>query len=227
MILASRSQPLMPRSTPRDPQRPSFAPSTTKPRGASHKVRIIGGLWKRSPLTVIDGPGVRPTPDRVRETLFNWLTHQFAGSLNGLSVLDAYAGTGALGFEAASRGAAQVVLIENNAAAVRNLHAARDKLKATGVEIRQADAVAALGFLAARGPAFDIVFLDPPYGAGGLQRCLPLAAKLLKPDGCIYAESEAYLPELLSDCPALLEPYELLRADKAGQVFYHLLRRKI
>ena len=113
---------------------PSSKPKRVfKPRAAqTHEVRIIGGLWKRTKLKVADKPGLRPTPDRVRETVFNWLGQD----LSGLRCLDAFAGTGALGFEAASRGARKVVLVESHPAAIQKLTATRDKLAPSNIAIQ-------------------------------------------------------------------------------------------
>ncbi len=209
----------------------SNTPSQKSGKSANAKissVRIIGGLWKRTPLPVVNIPGLRPTPDRVRETVFNWLTHQFGGSLAGLSVLDLFAGTGAMGFEAASRGAARVVLSEQDANLVENLRMARERLKADMVEIQHASAmtlVQSYRQAAARAPEhaehFDVIFLDPPYRQGWLDQLLPQLSDLLTPGGLIYAEAETALD------PAAMTGFglEILRADKAGQVFYHLLRR--
>ena len=124
-----------------------------------HEVRIIGGQWKRSKLAVLDQPGLRPTPSRVRETLFNWLGQD----LTGWRVLDAFAGSGALGFEAASRGAAEVLLLERDTALVRQLAAARAQLKADAVQVLAADAMAWLARCAAA--RFELVLLDPPFDA--------------------------------------------------------------
>ena len=122
----------------------------------SNEVRLIGGQWKRSKLPVADRPGLRPTPDRVRETLFNWLGQDLAAK----SCLDLYAGSGALGFEAASRGAARVVMVERERGAAAALDANREALKAERVEIVRADA---LEFLRGTYATFDVVFLDPPF----------------------------------------------------------------
>lgn len=189
---------------------------------------------------MIDAPGVRPTPDRVRETVFNWLTHLFGGSLAELRVLDPFAGSGAMGFEAASRGAGRVVLADNHPQIVRNLRTMRDKLEAGAIDVRQGDALAVLDGLAAAGERFDLVFLDPPYGQGWLERCLPRVKSLLAEEGCVYAESELPLTgeagaagaSAPADGAAGLNALvaelgmEVVRADKAGQVFYHLLRCK-
>lgn len=211
--------------------RPSSKPvrSTAPPavhRQARRAVRIIGGNWKRTSLPVVDGPGVRPTPDRVRETVFNWLIHLFGGSLTGLSVLDCCAGSGALGFEAASRGAARVLLVENQAQVVAGLRAVKDKLGAQAIEIRQSDIRSVLSDLVQRADHFDLIFLDPPYGEGWLTRLLPDARTLVAPGGCVYVEAEAPLDQILAADATLQASFEVLRADKAGQVFYYLLRRK-
>ncbi len=191
--------------------------------GATGTVRIIGGVWRRRTLGVVDIPGLRPTPDRVRETLFNWLTHAFGGDLAGLTVLDLFAGTGALGFEAASRGAASVTLVENNQLALEELRQARTLLGAVQIDIIHGDAAGLAATMQRAGHHFDLVLLDPPFGHGWLDTALPLAAALCKPLGLIYVEAEAPLPE------SLLEPLDLAfyRTDKAGEVFYHLLRRNI
>lgn len=183
-------------------------------------VRIIGGRWKRTPLPVADLPGLRPTPDRVRETLFNWLTHQFGGGLEGLRVLDLFAGTGVLGFEAASRGAAQVVMVESHPQALTALRAAQAKLNAGMIDIRSGDAMTAVKRMRTVNERFDIVFLDPPYRQGWLERLLPEMTGLLSGQGQLYVEAEAPL-----DARQLAgQGLETLRQDRAGQVFYHLLR---
>ena len=180
--------------------------------GPAHEVRIIGGQWKRSKLPVADRPGLRPTPDRVRETLFNWLGHD----LRGWRCLDAFAGSGALGFEAASRGAAEVVLLERDPALVASLQASRQRLKAEALRIEGSDAVAWMG-RAAPG-SFDLVFIDPPFGTDLAERALPLAARLAAADALIYLESR--------QAPAALpEGWGLHRQGRAGAVHFHLLRR--
>src|SRR5690606_3927346 len=107
-------------------------------------IRIVGGSYRRTPIAVIDAPGLRPTPDRVRETLFNWLTHLWQGEFADKHVLDLFAGSGALGFEAASRGAGQVVMVETDRRTVQALRALRDKLGAQAVQVRPGDALVAL-----------------------------------------------------------------------------------
>ena len=180
--------------------------------GPAHEVRIIGGQWKRSKLPVADRPGLRPTPDRVRETLFNWLGQD----LTGWRCLDAFAGSGALGFEAASRGAAEVVLLERDPALVASLQASRQRLKAEALRIEGSDAIGWMGRAAAG--SFDLVLLDPPFGTDLAERALPLAARLAAADGLIYLELRQALT-------ALPEGWELHRQGRAGAVHFHLLRR--
>jgi 16S rRNA (guanine(966)-N(2))-methyltransferase RsmD len=192
--------------------------NAARARSAPQQVRIIGGQWKRTPLPVLDAQGLRPTPDRVRETVFNWLTHLFDGAWEGIACIDMFAGTGALGFEAASRGAARVVMIEDNPAAVRQLQAIKDKLKASHVDIVRGDATLKAQSLGKA--AFQLIFLDPPYHQDWLPKILPLCAPLLSPVGLVYAESELPLKD------DVLQAWEVVRADKAGMVFYHLLRQR-
>jgi 16S rRNA (guanine966-N2)-methyltransferase len=192
---------------------------------SAHQVRIIGGQWKRTPLTVLDAEGLRPTPDRVRETLFNWLNHLLDGNWNGARCLDLFAGTGALGFEAASRGAQHVVMVEENLSALRQLEATKAKLNAAQVSIARGDAFAAAQSLVNRAAdsRFDVIFLDPPYQQGWLARMLPLCEQLLAPGGLIYAESETPLD--VETAPDWAAAWNVVRADKAGMVYYHLLQR--
>jgi 16S rRNA (guanine(966)-N(2))-methyltransferase RsmD len=147
------------------------------------EVRLIGGLWKRSKLPVADRPGLRPTPDRVRETLFNWLGQD----LGGWRVLDAYAGSGALGFEAASRGAAEVLLLEHDPLLVDSLRASRLRLDATALRVERADALA---WMARSAPArFELVLLDPPFDAELAVASATAATRLLVAGGFLYVES--------------------------------------
>ena len=178
-------------------------------------MRIVGGDWKRSKLRVLDRPGLRPTPDRVRETLFNWLGQD----LSGWRCLDAYAGSGALGFEAASRGAAEVVLLERDRLLVQALDEARERLKATTLRVEAADAVS---WMSRCSPArFELVLLDPPFDAGLAAPSLAAAAPLLVPGGHVYVEGPASLPE---DAFAALG-LELHRAGRAGAVHFQLARK--
>ncbi|MGO9802387.1 MAG: 16S rRNA (guanine(966)-N(2))-methyltransferase RsmD [Steroidobacteraceae bacterium] len=185
-------------------------------RGAEARVlRIIGGTWRGRKLRFPAGTPVRPTPDRVRETLFNWLGARVAGA----RCLDLFAGSGALGLEALSRGAAHVTFVELDATAARALGATLEEWGAQSAEVRRSDARLYLG----RAPqAFDLVFLDPPFDS----QLLPEAAALLEqrgwlaPGALVYVESaaRAALPPL----PAAWTP---LKGKRAGEVGYHLYAR--
>jgi 16S rRNA (guanine966-N2)-methyltransferase len=198
-------------------------PVATPPRApvklhhAPQQVRIIGGLWKRTPLPVTAIDGLRPTPDRVRETLFNWLGQE----LDGLRCLDLFAGTGALGFEAASRGAARVVLVERHPRAVKQLRAIKDKLEASAIEIAEADAIRFAANLAPG--SFDVVFLDPPFDSTLFGDALKLAFPLVAPGGVLYAETSTPI-EASGELPT---GWSVDRQGRAGLVHYHLLRREI
>ncbi|MBY0573806.1 MAG: 16S rRNA (guanine(966)-N(2))-methyltransferase RsmD, partial [Undibacterium sp.] len=166
-------------------------------RPANHRpaqVRIIGGMWKRSQLSVVSGEGLRPTPDRVRETLFNWLHHLTHGRWESLQCLDLFAGSGALGFEAASRGAAQVLMVENFTPAFQALELSKQKLQAEVITLVRADALLATRNLIKRQQRFDVIFLDPPFNQGFLQKVLPLCLHLLTENGLLYVEAEQRLP---------------------------------
>ncbi|MFA7665001.1 MAG: 16S rRNA (guanine(966)-N(2))-methyltransferase RsmD [Burkholderiaceae bacterium] len=177
----------------------------------SGRVRIVGGAWKRTPLPVPVIAGLRPTPDRVRETLFNWLGQ----SLEGWHCLDAFAGSGALGLEAASRGAARVVMIERDRRAAAAIAASIARLGAGGcVELVTGDAFAELARRARAGERFDLVFIDPPFGAGLAGRALAAVVPLLAPGARVYVEDAAGV--------ALPAGLTLLRSRQAGQVHYHL-----
>lgn len=192
-----------------------FKPRQVAPAGAPREVRIIGGQWKRSKLPVADRPGLRPTPDRVRETLFNWLGQD----LSGWRVLDAFAGSGALGFEAASRGAAEVLLLERDPQLARSLEASRTRLKADSAQLR-IECCDAIGWMSRSAPArFELLLLDPPFDAGLFEPALKAAAPLLVPGGLLYVES----PEPLA-VPAELG-LEAWKNARAGAVHYQLLRR--
>jgi 16S rRNA (guanine966-N2)-methyltransferase len=205
-----RALPALARSGPARASRPVAA------RAQAHEVRIIGGIWRRSLLPVPDLPGLRPTPDRVRETLFNWLGQD----LSGWRCLDAFAGSGALGFEAASRGAIEVVLIEADARQVDRLRGSQDRLGATALRIERADALAWMA--RGRGGPFDLVLLDPPFGLGLAKRALRAALPLTAPRGLIYLEAEARLEQTELDAQGLV----LHRHLKAGASHAHLLVRR-
>jgi 16S rRNA (guanine(966)-N(2))-methyltransferase RsmD len=194
------------------------------PRLAPRQVRIIGGAWKRALLPVLEAEGLRPTPDRVRETVFNWINHQLGGDWESATVLDLFAGSGALGFEAASRGAASVTMVDNHAPAARQLDANREKLKATNVSVLRSDALRLVADLAARGQRYDVIFLDPPYQLGLLSQILPLCPAILKEGGMVYAETGEPLPIDGGDIPDWLAGWDAVRSDKAGMVYYYLLK---
>ena len=196
------------------PQRPTKKPATVSAR-AAHEVRIIGGQWKRTKLPVADKPGLRPTPDHVRETLFNWLGQD----LTGWRCVDAFAGTGALGLEAASRGAVDVLLVEQDAQLVIQLRSLQAKLQATAVKVERANGLSVLQRLAPGGT--DLVFLDPPFDAKLLDKALAAAAPALSPDGYVYLEA----PTAWSDQQLLPFGLAVHRHLKAGAVHAHLLRR--
>ena len=190
----------------------------------AQQVRIIGGSWKRTPLPVLEALGLRPTPDRVRETVFNWLNH-LKGDWGNLRVLDLFAGSGALGFEAASRGAQQVTMVDANATVVRQLQTIQEKLKATNIVVQRADALALAQSLGQRGQRFDVIFLDPPYQQDFLSRTLPLCDRILADGGLVYAESGLPLASE-EEAPDWMAPWEVVRQDKAGMVHFHLLQRR-
>jgi 16S rRNA (guanine966-N2)-methyltransferase len=177
-------------------------------------VRIIGGQWRSRRLEFPERDGLRPTPDRVRETVFNWLAPRLAGA----RCLDLFAGSGAFGFEALSRGAARAVLVERDAKALTALHDNRQRLQAETAEIVAGDA---LEFLNRPVEPFDIVFLDPPYASGLLAPCLARLAERgwVRPGGFIYLEAPEGQP------PALPAGWTLMRSKTAGQVGYHLAQR--
>jgi 16S rRNA (guanine(966)-N(2))-methyltransferase RsmD len=180
-------------------------------------VRIIGGAWRRTPIPVADMPGLRPSPDRVRETLFNWLAH-LRPAPRSLRGLDLFAGTGALGFELASRGAARVVLVERQPLLLQRLRELQAKLQATQVEVIAGDSLAIAASLPRAG--FDVVFLDPPFDAGLLWPAIDAARPLLADGGLVYAEAEA--PIVPADAAA--HGLEIVRAARAGRVCFHLLQ---
>ena len=179
----------------------------------SGEVRIIGGQWKRTRLPVAQRPGLRPTPDRVRETLFNWLGQD----LTGWRCFDAFAGTGALGLEAASRGAAAVQLVESDASLVAQ-HALCQRLQAVNVQVRKGDAVALLRHCA---PAScDLVLVDPPFESDLFEPALQAAARAVTPTGFVYLEaSHAWTDEALAPLGLVRQRYL-----RAGAVHAHLLR---
>ena len=178
------------------------------------EVRIIGGLYKRSKILVGNQPGLRPTPDRVRETLFNWLGQD----LSGWRCADVFAGTGVLGFEAASRGAAEVFICEQDPILVEKLKSLQLKLKASLVKIERGDGV---GLLRRLNPgSLQLVFLDPPFESALYEPALKAAAQAISATGLVYLEApKAWTDEELS--PFGLQNH---KASKAGAVHFHLLK---
>ncbi|MCE5181249.1 MAG: 16S rRNA (guanine(966)-N(2))-methyltransferase RsmD [Betaproteobacteria bacterium] len=177
-----------------------------------NKVRIIGGEWRGRMIDFSSEEGLRPTPDRVRETLFNWLGQ----TLDGMVCLDLFAGSGAMGFEALSRGARRVTMVEQNPKVLFHLRENAARLKADKLDVVAADA---LEFLRRQNGNFDIIFLDPPFHRGILPLLLPLLSERLAPDGHVYVETEHALE------PG--EGWEVWRSGRAGKVHYCLLKRKL
>jgi len=177
-----------------------------KPAG---RVRIVGGRWRSRLIDVPARPDLRPTPDRVRETLFNWLGQR----LDGCACLDLYAGSGALGFEAASRGAARVVMVEADRAVLAALRRSRERLQAEQVEIVAGDA---LEYLVRPGERFDVVFLDPPFRQNALPALLLKLPPRLQPGARVYLEG--------ADALQAAAPWSALKRARAGQVSYQLLQ---
>ena len=177
------------------------------------EVRIIGGLYKRSKIPVASQPGLRPTPDRVRETLFNWLGQD----LTGWRCADVFAGTGVLGFEAASRGAAEVLVFEQDAMLADKIKALQVKLKATQVKVERGDGVSLLR-RAAPG-SLQLVFLDPPFESTQFESALKAAALAIATPGFVYLEA----PKPWTDKELVGTGLAVHRFGKAGAVHFHLL----
>ena len=175
-----------------------------------NRVRIIGGAWKSRLIVFPQKKDLRSTPDRVRETFFNWLGQD----LTGAACLDLFAGSGALGFEAASRGARRVVMVERDPAILRSLAAASEELEAGAVNLVRADA---LEFLRTDRGVYDVVFVDPPFAAGYWPRLAPLLPPRLAPEGMVYHES--------AHCPETSPEWEIRKRGRAGKVSYQLLGR--
>jgi 16S rRNA (guanine966-N2)-methyltransferase len=175
----------------------------------ANEVRIIGGTWRSRRIRFPPRQDLRPTPDRVRETVFNWLGQDMTGRV----CLDLFAGSGALGFEAASRGARQVTLVERDPAAFRALTATRDALDAGQVELVRADA---LEFVRGDRGHYHVIFLDPPFAAGNWPDLLPLLAPRLAPDGVVYCESGSRLE--------IPPGWAVWKSGRAGAVQYQLLK---
>ena len=179
------------------------------------KIRIIGGEWRGRKLAVTGEPGLRPTPDRVRETLFNWL----AAVIPGSRCLDLFAGTGALGFEALSRGACNAVMVEQNLRLVRGLQQTKAILAAGRADIIHAEAFT---WLAKRGEPFDVVFLDPPFHQEYIKKACALLAnrRHLAPAAYVYTETEPGVP-------SRVRGLKVLKQARAGQVEYRLYQYNV
>ena len=179
------------------------------------RLRIIAGKWRSRKLEFPDQQGLRPTPDRVRETVFNWLQLDVPGS----RCLDAFAGSGALGFEAASRGAAEVVMLEANPEAATALQRNIDLLDGAGIELVVTDAVT---WLTQNQRLFDIVFLDPPFTAGLLGRC----CQTLENGHTLADDAKIYIEHAVGDNGfSVPEDWQCLKSKSAGQVAYKLFTR--
>jgi 16S rRNA (guanine966-N2)-methyltransferase len=222
----------MPRNNrPETPRADRFADATAEPagrpptrrpaaqQGGRHEVRIIGGEWRGRKLHFTQGDGLRPTPDRVRETVFNWLQFELAGR----RCLDLFAGSGALGIEALSRGAAEAVFVERDPGAARAIQEALAKLACSRGRVEQCDALEWLGRVERRsGPPFDIVFVDPPFG----QALLGEAMARLDRSGCLAPAAWMYLEDAAArGAPEVPSGWELVRTKRAGEVGYHLACR--
>jgi len=176
-----------------------------------NKVRIIGGDMRSRVIIFPDAEGLRPTPDRVRETLFNWLGQ----TLYGRICLDLFAGSGALGFEAASRGAERVVMVERNPAVFRALQENIEKFGCGNVFAHCQDG---LEFASRDTQRYDVIFLDPPFQSGLLPRLLEVLPQHLNENGVLYVESGAAI-----DAPP---PWQTVKSGRAGHVYYRLLRNQ-
>ena len=195
-----------------------FKPSEpAKPKAVkgSNRIRIIGGAWRSRVIEFAEADGLRPTANRVRETLFNWLGQ----SLHGKRCLDLFSGSGALGFEAASRGASESVMLEVSAAAIAALKTNRQKLAATSCRVLAMDA---LKFIDSSREKFDIVFVDPPYSSGLMATALGKLPPNLLDGALVYAEWGAPIAEVLENMPG--HPWEIAKQGKAGAVHFALLR---
>ncbi len=194
---------------------PQGKPRPVRPHQPPGEIRIIGGLYKRTKLQVPDKPGLRPTPDRVRETLFNWLGQD----LTGWRCVDVFAGTGALGLEAASRGAAEVLLCEHDAGLVTQLKNLKTRLSADAVKVERGDGLNWLTRLPARSQ--QLILLDPPFDSNLFEPALKAASTAVADPGFVYLES----PKAWTD--EALAPWglQLFRSGKAGAVHFHLLVR--
>lgn len=176
---------------------------------STNQVRINAGVWRSRLLKFPDVEGLRPTPERVRQTVFNWLGQD----LTGKNCLDLFAGTGAMGFEALSRNAKNVVMLENSLLAYKSLLQNQSLLKAQNCQILNQDV---MQFLANNINKFDVVFCDPPYNKNWLDKLLPMLNQHVSDGGVVYAEAE-YAIESTDD-------WKVIKQGRAGAVYYHLLQ---
>lgn len=182
---------------------------TTLQKSKTNQVRISAGVWRSRLLKFPDVDGLRPTPERVRQTVFNWLGQELTGKV----CLDLFAGTGAFGFESLSRNAKHVTMVENSNLALKSLKQNQDLLKAQNCQILNMDA---LQFLATNTQKFDVIFCDPPYQKQWLDKLLPLLNKHLDDIGVVYVEAEYALADTAD--------WQIVKHGKAGNVVYHLLK---
>lgn len=182
-------------------------------RARPGKIRIIAGKWRGRKLDVHDFPGLRPTPDRVRETLFNWIQQEIVAA----RCLDLFAGTGVLAFEALSRGAAEVIMVESNPGIIESLRQQAETLGSENHTIQLADAIS---WLKQGIKGFDIIFLDPPFGKGLIEKSCAtiLEESLLNDNGLVYIESEKNITVPVG--------WRTLKQSKAGQVQYMLIQQR-
>lgn len=179
------------------------------------KIRIIGGLWKRTPLPVLDSEGLRPTGDRQRETIFNWLNHLFDGEFSDKRSLDMFAGTGALSFEMASRGAENAVILEKNRVAAKLIEQSKEKLNADNIHVFCGDSLK--DSRAEEFGPYDVVFIDPPFALNLQEKAIKKAVPLLNSSGLIYVES----PTEISD--EFLDSFGLTAVKRSKGGASHLL----
>lgn len=190
--------------------------SQTKPASSKlNTIRINAGEWRSRLIKFPDADALRPTPERVRQTLFNWLGQD----LTGQTCLDLFAGTGVMGFEALSRGATTVTMIEKSQPAYKALISNQQALKAERAIISNQDA---LQFLSSNTQKFSLVFLDPPYHQQWLGKILPLLASHMQPEGLVYVEAEYAIDKV----PDFTAGWQVFKQGKAGNVFYHLLKSR-
>ena len=193
---------------PSGPRKPTLAKVT-------NRVRLIGGTWRSRAIEFPDADGLRPTANRVRETLFNWLGQ----TLHGKRCLDLFSGSGALGFEAASRGATDVVMLEVNRNALMTLATNKQKLAATTCHVVAMDA---LKYLDSEQQKFDIVFVDPPFASGLMEAVLTKLPEYLLADGLVCAEWRLPIADLLVNSPIV--QWEIVKRGRAGAVHFAMLR---